>query len=124
MRRFQRSDRVSEELMKEISSIIHNQMKDPRIASLVSIVRVELSRDIKHAKVFFSVYGSEKEKSDTHAALRHGAGFVRSLLGKNMHMRNIPEINFLLDESMEKSARINELLKETTSGDDTTNNEP
>lgn len=110
MKRFHRSDRVSEEIMKEVSAIIRNDMKDPRLG-FVSVTRVALSRDLKHATVFFSVFGSEDEKEKTHRALTSGAGFVRSLLAKRLQLRYTPEVIFRLDNSIERGIRISSILK-------------
>lgn len=112
MRRFRRSDRVAGELLHEVSSIIRNDMKDPRVGGFVSLTRVALNNDLKRANIYVSVYGSEADKSNTMEALRSGAGFVRSLIGKRLRIRFAPEINFVLDDSIEYSARINEKLKE------------
>ena len=112
MRRFRRSDRVSGELLHEVSSIIRNDMKDPRLGDFVSLTKVALNNDLKRANIYVSVYGSEEDKNRTMEALRSGAGFVRSLIGKRMRIRFAPEINFILDDSIEYSARINEKLKE------------
>jgi len=112
MRRFRRSDRVSGELLHEVSSIIRNDMKDPRLGAFVSLIKVALNNDLKRATIYVSVYGSEEDKKSTLEALKSGAGFVRSLIGKRMRIRFAPEINFVLDDSIEYSARINKKLKE------------
>jgi len=112
MRRFRRSDRVSGELLHEVSAIIRNDMKDPRLGAFVSLIKVALNNDLKRATIYVSVYGSEEDKKSTLEALKSGAGFVRSLIGKRMRIRFAPEINFVLDDSIEYSARINKKLKE------------
>ena len=116
MKRFTRSDRVAEELLKEISSIIRLEMKDPRIAQFTSITRVEVSKDLKNAKALVSVYGSEKEQNETIEALSRGAGFVRSVLGKRLRMRQTPAVVFRLDDSIERGAAIQKILKEVGAG--------
>jgi len=112
MRRFHRSDRVSGELLHEVSSIIRNDMKDPRLGDFVSLIKVALNNDLKRATIYVSVYGSEADKKNTLEALKSGSGFVRRLIGKRMRIRFAPEINFVLDDSIEYSARINEKLRE------------
>lgn len=107
---FHRADRVSEEIMKEVSNIIRGDMKDPRLG-MVSITRVELSRDLRHAKVFISVLGSGEERDSSISALRSGTGFIRKLLGSRMRLKAPPELLFKADDSIERSARINEILK-------------
>lgn len=110
MKRFSRSDRVSGELVKELSQIIQQEMKDPRLG-FVSVTRVEVAKDLRHANAFVSVMGSESEKESTLKALSSGAGFIRTLISKRMKMRVIPDFTFKLDDSIEYSARIQELLR-------------
>jgi ribosome-binding factor A len=110
MKRFSRSDRVSGELVKELSQIIQQEMKDPRLG-FVSITRVEVAKDLRHANVFVSVMGSETEKEKTLKALTSGAGFIRTLVSKRMKMRVTPDFSFKLDDSIEHGARIQELLR-------------
>ncbi|WP_073027301.1 30S ribosome-binding factor RbfA [Lutispora thermophila] len=108
----QRLNRISEELKKEISSIIMNELKDPRISAMCSIVSVETTPDLKYAKVYVSIYGSKEEKEITLKGLKNASGFIRKKLGDNMKIRYLPEIHFVLDESIEHGARIAEILNE------------
>ncbi|MBI5814647.1 MAG: 30S ribosome-binding factor RbfA [Nitrospinae bacterium] len=110
MKRFHRADRVGEETLRDLSHIIQREMKDPRLG-FVSITRVEMAKDLRHANVFVSVFGPEKDKQKTMEALKSGAGFIRGLLGKRLNLRATPELTFHLDDSMEHSARIQELLR-------------
>jgi ribosome-binding factor A len=110
MKRFSRSDRVSGELIKELSQIIQHEMKDPRLG-FVSVTRAEVAKDLRHANVFVSVMGSDSEKEKTLKALKSGAGFIRTLISKRMKMRVIPDFTFKLDDSIEYGARIQELLR-------------
>ena len=110
MKRFSRSDRVSGELIKELSQIIQHEMKDPRLG-FVSVTRAEVAKDLRHANVFVSVMGSDSEKEKTLKALKSGAGFIRTLISKRMNMRVIPDFTFKLDDSIEYGARIQELLR-------------
>lgn len=110
MKRFSRSDRVGGELVKELSQIIQQEMKDPRLG-FVSVTRVEVAKDLRHANAFVSVMGSKEEKESTLTALSSGAGFIRTLISKRMKMRIIPDFVFKLDDSIEYGARIQELLR-------------
>jgi ribosome-binding factor A len=105
-----RVSRVGEQIKKEISTIVRNEVKDPRIGFL-TITDVELSGDMQHAKVYVSVLGSEEERNDTLQALQKAAGFVRSELGKRIRIRHTPEILFTIDRSLDYSERINKVLK-------------
>jgi len=110
-------ERAQEALREEIGCIIHDEMKDPRIG-FASVVRVEVSPDIRHARVFVSVLGSEEEKSCTLQGLEGAKGFIRSELGKRLRLRFTPEITFRLDDSIERGVRISRLLEEMGSGED------
>lgn len=123
MKRFSRTDRVSGELVKELSHIIQQEMKDPRLG-FVSITRVELAKDLRHANAFVSVMGSDSEKEGTLKALSSGAGFIRSLISKRMKMRVIPDFTFKLDDSIEYSARIQELLRKALPNASTADDQP
>lgn len=111
MKRFHRADRVSEEILKEISKIIQQDMKDPGLG-MVSVVRVELTKDLSHASVFVSVLGPEEDKAKSFDALKRGTRFVRGLLGRRLKLRHAPEIVFHMDDSIERGIRIQAILKE------------
>lgn len=106
----QRVQRVREEIKKEVSDIIR-EMKDPRIG-FVSVVDVEVSNDLRHAKIFVSVYGDEAAKKESLAGLEAATGYIRTEIGRRIRLRHTPEIVFRLDSSIERGARINQLLNE------------
>jgi len=106
-----RARRVSEQLKTELSDILRLDMKDPRLG-FVSIVDVEVSGDLRHAKVYVSVLGSDEDQVDTMTALESANGFIRTELGKRMRLRHTPELVFLLDKSMERGQRIERILRE------------
>ncbi len=107
-----RIGRINEEFRKELSDIIRT-MKDPRIPMMTSVVTVNVTPDLRYAKIYISVLGSEAEQKDAIAALKKSAGYVRRELGARMKMRYTPEPVFELDHSIEHGARITELLKST-----------
>ncbi len=110
--RFKRSDRVGGVILKEISQMIMmGEIKDPRIG-FTTLTRIELSDDIRNAKVFVSVMGGEKEKKNTMEALEKASGFIKWEIGKRLRLKHIPDIIFKLDTSMEHSEKIARLLKE------------
>ncbi len=108
----QRLNRISEQMKKEISAIIMNELKDPRIAEMSSVIYVKVTPDLKFAKVYVSVFGSDEEKLITLKGLKSASGFIRKKLGEYMKLRNLPEIHFEIDESIEHGARINQILNE------------
>ena len=112
MASFDRIDRISQEVHKAIDAIIRDELNDPRIGGTWSIVRCEVTRDLRYCKVRVSILEEEKRK-DMMAALKKAAGFVRRELGRAVDLRYVPEIQFELDTNIEYAAHINQLLKET-----------
>ena len=103
--------RVAEQIRKDISGIINREIKDPRMAGLTSVTEVRLSRDLRYASVYISIYGSDEEKAETLDTLVRASGFIRSEIGRRIRLRYSPEINFYLDNSMEYGAHIEEVIK-------------
>lgn len=112
----QRVQRIREEIKRAAAEIIRN-MKDPRIG-FVSVTDVEVSNDLSHVKIFVSVLGDDEAKARTLEGLQAATGFVRSEIGRAVRMRHTPEIVFRLDSSLERGARINQLLAEISSSSD------
>ena len=109
-----KNTRINEEVMKELSSIIRNEIKDPRIHIMTSVVKVEVAPDLKTAKAYISVLGSDKEKADTMEGLKKAEGFVRSRLAHSINLRNTPQITFVLDESIEYGIRMSKMIEDLT----------
>lgn len=105
-----RLQRVRMAIKEEVSDILRT-FKDPRLG-FASVTDVELSRDARVAKIFVSVLGTEEQKDSSLAALKSGAGYVRTELGKRLTLRHTPEVIFRLDESIERGSRIQSLLGE------------
>ena len=106
-----RQEKLAEELRKEISSIIQKEVKDPRLG-FVTITKVEITHDLRYAKIFFSVLGEDKEYKKTRQALDSALGFIRSLIAQRVKLRFAPEIVFKEDRSSEYSIKIQKLLDE------------
>ena len=106
----QRSERVAEAIRKEISQIIHNELKDPRIG-FITITRVEVTDDLRYAWVYFSILGTTGDRRKTLEGLNHAAGFLRSQIGQRLRLRFTPELRFKFDRSIEYSAHIAEVLE-------------
>lgn len=105
-----RSDRVAEAIREAVATFLAEGVKDPRITGLVTVTGAQASRDLRHAKVFVSVLGSEVERAATLEGLRSLAGYLRAHLGRELRLRLAPEISFQLDESIAYAARIESLL--------------
>jgi len=106
-----RQDRVAEAIRQEASIIIHDKLKDPRLG-FVTITNVEVTPDLRYAKIFFSVLGSEEAYKNTKDALDSALGFVRKLVAQRINLKFAPEIAFYEDRSTEYSVRIEEVLNE------------
>lgn len=104
----QRAARVGDQMREELARLLRG-IKDPRVG-FVSIVKVEVSGDLRHAKVFSSVLGNDQQKKESMKGLLSAAGFLRSELGQIMRLRYVPELHFELDESIEHGSRIAQLL--------------
>jgi ribosome-binding factor A len=107
-----RPDRVAEAIREEVAMFLAEDAKDPRIVGLVTVTGVDVTRDLRHAKVFVSVMGSDTERRATLDGLDSVAGHLRSRIGRALRLRVAPEIAFRLDESVSRAARIEELLEQ------------
>ena len=105
-----RSDRVAEAIREEVATFIGSSAKDPRILGFVTVTGVELTNDLRHAKVFVSVMGSESEKASTLEGLASTASHLRSRVARALQLRVAPEFVFKEDDSVARAARIETLL--------------
>lgn len=112
-----RNERVRKTLMKEISDILLKEIKDPKISGLVSITDVEVSHDNSYAKVFYSVLSAEDKKEEIIEAIKKNTPKIRYEVGKRIRLRLTPELNFVLDESLERGARISDLIDKISKGE-------
>ncbi len=112
-----RNDRVRKTLMKEISDILLREIKDPKITGLVSITDVEISHDNSYAKVFYSILAPEDKKEEIIEAIKKNTPKIRYEVGKRVRLRLTPELNFILDESLERGARITDLIDKISKGE-------
>lgn len=115
--RFKRSQRIQELILEEISKLIQSGLKDPRIG-FTTVTKVEVTDNLKHAKVFISVMGSEQEKIDTLDGLTNAKGFIRNTLGKNCYLRYLPELEFRRDDNADHVEKISRILNGLHSGPD------
>jgi ribosome-binding factor A len=106
-----RPDQLGRVIAQDLSELMRLRVKDPRIG-FASITGVNVSRDLSLAKVYISVMGSPEEQRETMRGLRHAAGFLRHELAQRLSVRHVPEITFVLDESIARGARMLDLLNE------------
>lgn len=108
-----RTNRISEEMKKEISGIIQNELKDPRLPQMISVISADVTKDLRYAKVYISVLGSEEDKKNALHGLKSAAGFIRREIGHRMQLRYAPEILFELDNSIERGVYMSKLINDT-----------
>src|SRR6185437_2736372 len=118
MRNYHRQDQLGEVITRELSDLMRSRMKDPRIG-FASITNVEVSADLRHAKVFVSVMGTPEEQHETMRGLDHASGFLRHELAQRLTVRHVPEIAFKLDHSIARGAHVIELINRVTADDAT-----
>jgi ribosome-binding factor A len=106
-----RRERVEELIVREVSDILRREVKDPRIG-FITVTGAEVSPDLRQARVFVSVLGSEEEREAALKGLNSAARFIRSQFGKRVEMRVTPEFTFRFDTSIERGARIHDLLQQ------------
>ena len=106
-----RIDRVNQQVKREVGKIILRELSDPRL-QFVTITEVDVSRDLRNARIRFSVLGGENEMHAAQQGLDGAKGMIRKLLGQSMSIRHTPELFFIYDQSIEMSVRIEETLKE------------
>lgn len=104
-----RQERVQEQLVQEISEIIRRDLSDPRLG-FITLTGAEISRDLRHAKVYISVLGDEESRRQSLIALNRASGMLRGEFARRAHLRIAPELEFLYDHGIERGARIFELL--------------
>ena len=112
-----KNTRINGEVQKELSMIIRNEIKDPRIHPMTSVMAVEVAPDLKTCKAYISVLGEREAKEATIKGLKSAEGYVRRQLAKNLNLRNTPEIKFILDESIEYGVNMSKLIDDVTKKD-------
>ena len=106
-----RTGRIDEEVKRELGAVIR-ELKDPRISGVVSVVAVNVTKDLRFAKCYISVLGSEKQKNDSLEGIKSASGYIRKEISQRLNLRHTPEFSFILDNSIEHGAHINQMLKE------------
>ena len=105
-----KNTRINGEVRRELSDIIQNEIKDPRIHPMTSVVEVEVAPDLKSAKAYISVLGDEQAQRDTLEGLRSAEGYIRRALARTVNLRNTPEIRFIMDQSIEYGVHMSKLI--------------
>ncbi len=113
-----KNTRVNGEVQKELSVIIRDEIKDPRISPWTSVVDVQVAPDLKTCKVWISVLGSEEDRDNTAKGLKSAAPYIRRELAHRLNLRNTPEINFVMDQSIEYGVNMTHKIDEVIAKDE------
>jgi ribosome-binding factor A len=103
--------RIADQIQRELAELIRTEVKDPRVG-MVTLTDVEVTADHAHAKVFFTLLGSEQALHDSEQALQHAAGFLRTQLAHRLRLRTVPQLRFVYDASVERGMRLSRLIDE------------
>ena len=111
----QRADRIGMEIHRALADILRNDMNDPRISTMCSVLRIEISRDLSYCKAYISMYGDKQEQKSAFDAIEKATPFIRRQLGSKLRLRKMPEIKMIFDNSIEYSVRIGQLINQLNS---------
>ena len=109
---YPRSRRIAEQIQRELSEVIRDELKDPRVSGLITITDVEVTRDQAHAKVFFTILGDADKVEETTAGLKRAGGFLRSQIAQRLLLRTVPQLDFKYDASVERGMKLTRLIDE------------
>ena len=117
-REYARTQRVADYLQRELAGLIQHELRDPRIG-MVSVTGVEVSRDLAHARVYYTVMGSDssEDAKESTEALNRAAGFLRSQLSRDSNMRSVPQLRFYFDSSVGRGRRLEDLIQRAADAD-------
>ena len=113
-----KNTRINGEVQRVLAEVIRGEIKDPRISPLTSVIAVEVAPDLKTCKAWISVYGDEQAKKDTLAGLKSAEGYIKNQLAKKINLRNTPEIQFIVDESIAYGVRMSKLIDDVIRSDE------
>ena len=112
-----RPEKVAHLMRREVADILENKLRDPRFHSTVTVTDVEVTHDLSYARVYVTVLGDEAERKKAMEALGHACGFVRREIGQRLELREVPEIKFLYDDSLDKGGRVEDILRRLERGE-------
>ena len=112
-----RPEKVAHLMRREVADILENKLRDPRLGATVTVTDVEVTHDLSYARIYVTVLGDEATRTKALEALGHAAGFVRREIGHRLELREVPEIRFLYDDSLDKGGRVEDLLRKLERGE-------
>ena len=117
-----RIDRITEDVKRELVHILR-EVKDPRVSDMLTVVKVDVSNDLSYAKIYVSAVNGIEEAKESVKGLKAASGFIRSRLGSSLHLRKVPELKFVADDSIEKGFELFDKLKTLKFSEETDNEE-
>ena len=118
MRKFSvKNSRINGEVQRELSNIIRNDVKDPRIHHMTTVTAVDVTPDLKYCKAYISVLGTEEQEKNTMLGLNSAVGYIRKALARSVNLRNTPEITFIADRSIEYGVRMTSKIEQVLEAD-------
>lgn len=119
-----RPEKVAHLMRRELAEILDRKLRDPRLATMFDVTDVQVTADLSFARVFVAVHGNEEDRARVMEGLGRAAGFVRRELGPRLGLREVPEIRFEYDDSLDRGARVDELLRRLESGQPIEDDDP
>ncbi len=116
--------RINDEIKKEVSEILRSEIKDPRSAALMSVLKVETTQDLKYCKIHVSILGDEEAVKSSMEVLKGAKGYIRSLLAHRINLRNTPELIFIHDDALEYGIHIGKILDSLDIKEESDEDEP
>lgn len=112
-----RPEKVAHLMRREVADILETRLRDPRLTTTVTVTDVQVTHDLSFARIYVTMMGEREARAAGMSALQHAAGFVRRELGDRLGLREVPEVRFLYDESLDHGQRVEELLKKLERGE-------
>ena len=112
-----RNGRINEEIKKEVSNTIQNKIKDPRLSAMVSVTKVDTTKDLSYTKVYVSIFGNELAKKETIQALKSSTGLMRKEIGLHVKLRHVPQVIIEIDETIERAIHLENIFHQIKAKD-------
>jgi len=112
----QRLMRINDEILRECANILRQDIKDPRISTMVTVTKAETTSDLSYAKIFISIMGDDEQKKEVLEGLKNASGFIRRGIAERINLRATPELKFVIDDSLDYSLKMAKLIKEANDG--------
>ncbi|MBU3159237.1 30S ribosome-binding factor RbfA [Clostridium frigoris] len=112
-----RNGRINEEIKKDVSNTIQNKIKDPRLSAMVSVTKVDTTKDLSYTKIYVSIFGNELSKKETIQALKSSTGLIRKEIGIHVKLRHVPQVIIEIDETIERAIHLEKIFHQIKAKD-------